>query len=128
MDFAQRLSEERIKKAMDHEAFEGLSGFGKPLPKDDAAHVPEELRMGYRIMKNAGFAGEETALKKELMTVKELLKTSIDGEGRKKLSLVCEEKQKRLDELTSKRQTFARPASSFYKNRVYEKLTEHKKR
>jgi hypothetical protein len=84
--------------------------------------------MGYRIMKNAGFAGEETALKKELMTVKELLKTSIDGEERKKLSLVCEEKQKRLDELTSKRQTFARPASSFYKNRVYEKLTEHKKR
>ena len=49
---------------MDNGAFEGLSGFGKPLPKDDAAHVPEELRMGYRIMKNAGFAGEETALKK----------------------------------------------------------------
>ncbi len=45
MDFAQRLSEERIKKAMDNGAFEGLSGFGKPLPKDDAAHVPEELRM-----------------------------------------------------------------------------------
>ncbi|BBP87831.1 hypothetical protein BsIDN1_14490 [Bacillus safensis] len=34
MDFAQRLSEERIKKkAMDNGAFEGLSGFGKPLPK-----------------------------------------------------------------------------------------------
>lgn len=83
MDFAQRLSEERIKKAMDNGAFEGLSGFGKPLPKDDAAHVPEELRMGYRMLKNAGFAGEETALKKELMTVKDLLHSSIDGEERK---------------------------------------------
>ncbi|WMT28510.1 DUF1992 domain-containing protein [Bacillus aerius] len=128
MDFVQRLSEERIKKAMDNGVFERLSDFGKPLPKDAAAHVPEELRMGYRIMKNAGFSGEETALKKELMTVKELLKTSRDGKERKKLSLVCEEKQKRLDELTTKRQTFARPSSSFYKNRVYEKLTEHKKR
>ncbi len=86
MDFAQRLSEERIKKAMDNGAFEGLSGFGKPLPKDDAAHVPEELRMGYRIMKNAGFAGEETALKKELMTVKELLQSSIDGEVKETVS------------------------------------------
>ncbi len=77
---------------MDNGAFEGLSGFGKPLPKDDAAHVPEELRMGYRIMKNAGFAWEETALKKELMTVKELLKTSIDGEEKNSLSYVKKNK------------------------------------
>ncbi len=46
----------------------------------------------------------------------------MDSEEREKHSLVCEEKQKRLDELTAKRQTFARPASSFYKNRVYEKV------
>ncbi len=43
---------------MENGAFEGLAGFGKPLPKDDAAYVPEELRMGYRIMKNAGFAND----------------------------------------------------------------------
>lgn len=110
MDFAQRLSEERIKKAMDHGAFEGLSGFGKPLPKDDAAHVPEELRMGYRIMKNAGFAGEETALKKELMTVKELLKTSIDGEERKNsLSYVRKNKNASMNSHPSAKRLLDQP-------------------
>ena len=62
--FCAEIIRRTDQKAKDNGAFEGLSGFGKPLPKDDAAHVPEELRMGYRIMKNAGFAGEETALKK----------------------------------------------------------------
>ncbi|MFB8733648.1 DnaJ family domain-containing protein [Bacillus sp. SL00103] len=44
---------------MDNGAFDGLSA-GKPLPKVTVAHVPnEELRMGYRMMKNAGFAGKK---------------------------------------------------------------------
>ncbi|NJM08758.1 DUF1992 domain-containing protein [Candidatus Gracilibacteria bacterium] len=36
--------------------FDKLEGAGKPLQIDDDTNVPEELRIGFRMLKNAGFA------------------------------------------------------------------------
>ena len=47
MDFSSIVSEDKIKRAIKDGEFEGLPGMGKPLKKDDAAHVPEHLRMAY---------------------------------------------------------------------------------
>jgi len=49
--------------------FDGLPGAGRPLVLDDDPLVPEDLRLAYRILKNAGFVpplapGDATALKK----------------------------------------------------------------
>ncbi|MCI3987943.1 DUF1992 domain-containing protein, partial [Bacillus vallismortis] len=73
MDFSHIVSEDKIKRAIKDGEFENLQGMGKPLPKDDAAHLPESLRMSYRMLKNAGMAEHEGALKKELKTNDQLI-------------------------------------------------------
>jgi septation ring formation regulator EzrA len=50
----------------------------RPLPPDDMAHVPADLRMGYRLLKNAGYVPEEVALQKEITRIEDLLPTCRD--------------------------------------------------
>jgi len=47
--------ENRITEAIARGDFDNLPGAGKPLELDDDALVPEEERIAFRIMKNAGF-------------------------------------------------------------------------
>lgn len=45
----------------------------KPLPKEDMSHVPPDLRMAYKLLKNAGYVPEEVALQKEIIRTEDLL-------------------------------------------------------
>ena len=36
-----------------------MPGEGKPLELDDDAHIPEDLRVAYQILKNAGYVPPE---------------------------------------------------------------------
>lgn len=96
MDIFQRIAEERIKEAIERGELNNLPGAGKPLEIEDLSHVPEELRVGYLMMKNAGFVPEEVHLAKETVALQDLLRMArSDGERaeiRKKLT----EKQLRL--------------------------------
>lgn len=58
---------------MERGVFDNLPGAGQPLPADDAANVPAELRAGYRLLKNAGFVPPEIAAHRELRQVEDLL-------------------------------------------------------
>jgi Domain of unknown function (DUF1992) len=53
------LVERRIREAQQRGEFSGLPGEGKPLTLEDDRLVPEELRVAYRILKNAGFVPPE---------------------------------------------------------------------
>jgi hypothetical protein len=53
------LAERKIAEAIANGELDELPGAGKPLTLDDDALVPEDLRMAYRILKNAGYAPEE---------------------------------------------------------------------
>jgi len=48
------LIESRIREAQQRGEFDGLPGAGRPLPDEDRVGVPEDLRVAYRILKNAG--------------------------------------------------------------------------
>ncbi|MDA1477187.1 DnaJ family domain-containing protein [Bacillus changyiensis] len=122
MDIFNLIAEDKIKRAIKDGEFDGLPGIGKPLKKDEAAHIPEHLRMAYRVMKNAGLAGDEEALKKERMTIEDLIAQCTDEHEREQLLLRKTENQLRLDKLVSKKGMFSKPASAFYKERVYERL------
>ena len=128
MDFSSIVSEDKIKRAIKDGEFEGLPGMGKPLKKDDAAHVPEHLRMAYRVMKNAGMTGDEGALKKELMTIDDLIAKCADEDERERLIERKTETRLRLDRLADKKGMFSKPASAFYKEKVYRRLSGNKKR
>ncbi|MEP7206023.1 MAG: DnaJ family domain-containing protein [Casimicrobiaceae bacterium] len=47
-------------------AFDALPGRGKPLALEDDRLVPEEARVGYRILENAGVVPPELALHREI--------------------------------------------------------------
>ncbi|MBN9460103.1 MAG: DUF1992 domain-containing protein [Burkholderiales bacterium] len=55
----EELVERRIEEARRQGAFDDLPGSGRPLELDDDRLVPEELRMAYRILKNAGLVPPE---------------------------------------------------------------------
>jgi len=73
------IAEQRIREAMDEGAFDNLPGYGRPLRLDDDEHVPEDLRLAFRILKNAGALPPELEVRKEIVTLGRLLDNAIDG-------------------------------------------------
>jgi Domain of unknown function (DUF1992). len=70
----RQIAEERIKEAMERGEFECEKYKGKPLDLREDPFVPEDLRVVYRILKNAGFLPKEVELRKEIyQTIEELL-------------------------------------------------------
>lgn len=67
-----KIIEQRIKEAQKKGEFEDLEGSGKPLDFSDE-HVPEELRMAYKLLKNADCLPPEIELKKEILRTEDLL-------------------------------------------------------
>lgn len=68
----QKIIEERIRKAQEEGEFENLPGSGKPLSMDEP-NVPEELRLAYKILKNAECLPPEIELKKEITRIEDVL-------------------------------------------------------
>ena len=69
----EKLIESRIKKAQQEGAFENLPGTGQPLPLEDDRHIPEDLRMAYKVLKNADCLPPEVQLRKEIRKTEDLL-------------------------------------------------------
>lgn len=103
MDLFHIIAEEKIKQAIKDGELDRLPGMGKPLKLDDLSSIPEELRMAYRIMKNAGYTEEETDLRKELMTIEDLIKKCDNEDERQSLQKQLNEKLLRFNRLMSKR-------------------------
>ncbi len=53
------IAEKRIAEAIERGELDDLPGEGRTLVLDDDRLVPEELRMAYRILKNAGYVPQE---------------------------------------------------------------------
>ena len=73
MFLIDEIVEQRIRDATERGEFDGLPGAGKPLSLDDDSLVPEELRAGYRLLKNAGYLPEEVRLRREISEIETLL-------------------------------------------------------
>ncbi len=70
----QKIVEERIRNAQQKGQFDNLDGRGKPLPPDVIGDtVPEDLRLSYRILKNADCVPPEVELKHEIRRTEDLL-------------------------------------------------------
>jgi len=86
MDLFAVIAERRILEAMERGEFDDLPGKGKPLNlEDEDPMVPEELRMAYRMLKNAGLLPPELELRKEILRLQDLLDAVRDeGERRER--------------------------------------------
>jgi hypothetical protein len=81
LDFLHRIVEERIAQAEREGQFDNLKGRGQPLPPDDDSHVPEDLRMAFRILRNAGCLPPELEVRHEIVRLRDLLDAA-SGEER----------------------------------------------
>jgi hypothetical protein len=101
MDILATVAERKIREAMARGELDDLPGKGKPLVmEEDLTGVPAELRMAYKILKNAGFAPPEVELRREILSLQQLVDSLEDGEERRrkrkeindkllKLSVLC---------------------------------------
>jgi len=68
-----KLAEERIREAIARGELDDLPGQGQPLDLEDDTHLDPELRLAYKVLKNAGYTPPELDLRKEIHQVEELL-------------------------------------------------------
>ena len=85
MGLLEKIAEARIRDAIARGEFDDLAGKGRPLPLDDLSGVPEDLRAGYILLKNAGVLPEEMQLRKEMVTLEGLLDACADPDERVRL-------------------------------------------
>lgn len=69
----EKIIEERIRRAMENGDFEDLPGAGEPLLLEDDRHIPEDLRLAYKILKNAECLPPEVELRKDIEKTEDLL-------------------------------------------------------
>lgn len=98
MLFLERLAERKIQEAMQDGAFDNLPGRGQPLPLDDDAAVPEELRTAYKILKNAGFVPPELEWRREVLRLQDLVAAASDDPSREHYRRQLALKQLQFDE------------------------------
>lgn len=82
MSVLDRIAEQRIADALARGVFDDLPGAGKPLDLGDLSQVPEHLRAGYRLLKNAGFLPPEVEALRDLRTAEALVRQIQDPERR----------------------------------------------
>ena len=97
------LAESKIQAAIAGGEFNDLPGRGKPLPRDDMARVPAELRMGYRILRNANCLPPELEARREIVRLGTLLEATGDPEERARLSQRRRDAQLRYAVLVERR-------------------------
>ena len=82
MNIFTAISERKIQEAIREGLFENLKGRGKPLVFEDETWIPEDLRMAYRILKNANCIPPEIELKKEIQNLRDLISSLDDDKAR----------------------------------------------
>ena len=88
----EKFVEEQIKKAMAEGEFDNLPGRGRPLDLEAYFRTPEDLRMGYAMLKNSNFVPEEVQMLKDIEALKEQLANCADADERTRLTKAVREK------------------------------------
>ena len=73
-----KIIEQKIQEAQMRGEFDNLPGRGAPVVIEDDSHVPEDLRLAYKILKNANCVPPEIELKKEIRRMEDMLENMTD--------------------------------------------------
>ena len=81
----QDLVERKIREALKKGDFENLPGKGRPMNLKDDSRIPEDLRLAYKILKNADCLPPEIEEKKQIRQMEDLLEDIKDEKEKYKL-------------------------------------------
>lgn len=119
----EKIVEQRILTAQRSGEFENLEGAGTPLNHDMFTMVHEDLRLAYKILKNADCLPPEIELKKEIRQTETLLSGIGDVSARYKTL-------KKLNFLIMKLNTISKSSIQFevpqkYEQALVERISTH---
>ncbi len=69
----EKIVEARIKKAQKEGVFNELQGTGTPIVFEDDYHIPEDLKLAHKILKNADCLPPEVEVRKDIRQTEDLL-------------------------------------------------------
>lgn len=122
MDIFYKIAERRIQEAIQNGDFDNLKGKGEPLNFEDETFIPEDLRMAYRILKNAGCVPPELELRNEIVNLSTLINTLDDD--RERLKKLRELNFKILRFNIMRKRPFNLEDFPQYEGKIIEKFTE----
>jgi len=108
------IIERRIQEAQHKGEFDNLPGRGRRLELEDDSYIPEDLRLAYKILKNANCLPPEVELRKEIHQMKDLLE-AIPDEKEKYLQI------RRINYKVMKLNTMGRGSAMFEEKEIYYK-------
>jgi len=115
----QKLVEKRIKQAQERGEFDDLPGSGEPIQFEDDSNVPEDLRLVYKILKNADCLPPELQTKREIRQMEDML-DNIPDEKEKYRQI------KRINYRIMRLKTMGRSSPLLDENEVYYRKTVEK--
>jgi hypothetical protein len=81
MSIFSRIAEAKIQDGIERGDFDGLPGRGRPLQLEDMSHVPPHLRLGYKVLRNAGVVPPEVELRREVYRLDRQIAETRDPEA-----------------------------------------------
>ncbi len=120
VDIFQKIAEQKIREAIERGELDNLKNSGKPIQLDDDSWVPEDMRAAYRVLKNAGCLPPEMELKKEIISLKDLIYTLDDD--KEKLKKIRELNFKILKLNTMRKRPFYIEDFPEYEEKLYDRL------
>lgn len=82
-----------ISDAIQRGEFKNLRGEGKPLDLDAYFATPEDVRLGYSVLKSNDFVPEEVDRLKEIGELREQIETAANEADKSKLKKLLSEKE-----------------------------------
>ncbi len=117
LHFMADLAERRIVKAMEEGTFDHLPGEGRPLILEDDSRIPADLRMAFKVLRNAGYVPPEIAERREIENLLDLLEDCQDEAEKLR-------QMRKLDVILARvRERRSRPVTLDEHDPYYEKVT-----
>ena len=107
----EKIAERKIQEAVDRGEFDNLPLSGKPLPEERSSGMSSQLRLSFKILKNANVIPEEVQLKKEIHSLRDLLALCDDEGEIDAIHRQLNEKMLRYELLIERRNTKTIPNS-----------------
>ena len=97
------IAEQRIREAMDRGLFDNSPYRGRRIALQEDESIPPELRMAFKVLRDAGCLPPEVELRRDIGTLSELLDTIADPEERRRIGRDINDKLLRLELLRRRR-------------------------
>lgn len=121
------IAEDKIKAAIEKGELDNLPGKGKPLVfKDDYPGMSNDMKMAFRMMKNAGFIDDKTAVHKELLNVNDLIRLCDDNRVKTEEEKKASVKEQLFDDVMKKRRGKEELNFGKYAQKIYQKLKKNR--